>query len=78
MSDMTYDAWIARCAEALAREGGISAHLARDCAITEFNIRCREEPLDTEPMLPVDRWPDPRDAALNVLHEWDEWGEAED
>lgn len=63
---MTRLQWIEQCA-ARFKEIGHSDYVARDCAITEFNIRCRDEPMDSAPELSDDRWPSPRDAADEAM-----------
>lgn len=66
---MTREAWIQACAAAFAA-AGYSEYSARDHAITEFNIRCRDEPLDCAPELPADRWPAPAEAATDAIREY--------
>jgi hypothetical protein len=67
---MNREQWINECAARFAW-AGCSAFAARDCAITEFILRCRDEPLDSAPELPADRWPEPSEAADDSMHEWE-------
>jgi hypothetical protein len=67
----TRDQWIDTCAARFVEAGGCTQFAARDMAISEFNIRCRDEPLDHSPMLPCDQWPAPKDAADDAIYEWD-------
>ncbi len=62
--------WIDECAERFSW-AGCSAFSARDCAIAEFNIWCRDEPIDNSPELPNDRWPAPIEAADDSMREWE-------
>lgn len=66
---MTRDEWIQQCA-ARFRAAGSSEFAAKDLAISEFYIRCQEEPLEGSPHLPADRWPDPADAAEDAMSQW--------
>jgi len=66
---MTREEWITRCT-ATFESAGYHYRPARDFAITEFNIACRDEPIDGSPELPVDRWPVPEDVAAMALNEW--------
>lgn len=71
---MTRERWIEQCA-ARFKWAGCSDFAAQDCAITEFNIRCREEPMDCAPELPAATWPDPAEAADDQMREWEHDGE---
>ena len=62
--------WIDECAKRY-EWAGCSEFVARDCAITTFNLRCRVEPLDTSPEAPSDTWPTPTDAADDEMREWE-------
>lgn len=66
---MDRDTWIEACTRAFERR--YDPFDALSLAMTEFNIRCRDEPLDSAPELPVDRWPDPSQAAEDALREYD-------
>lgn len=70
----TREQWLEACA-ARFKWAGCSDFAAKDCAITEFNIRCREETLDGAAEQPADRWPDPAEAADDAMREWDHDGE---
>ena len=66
---MTREQWIEQCADRF-RSAGLLAFSAKDCAITEFLLRCQDEPIDGAPLLPPDRWPAPEEAADDVMREW--------
>lgn len=68
--------WIQRCA-AVIEGAGYHLRVARDWAITEFNIACREEPMDGAPELPADQWPDPASMARDLLEEMKAQSDAE-
>lgn len=65
---MDREQWVTACA-AVFEGQGYHLFVARDYALTEFLIRCCEEPIEGEPQLPVDRWPDPAQAAREALEE---------
>lgn len=67
---ITREDWIEQCA-ARFLACGCSEFAAKDCAITEFDIQCCDEALDSAPELPCDRWPDPREAADDSMREWE-------
>ncbi len=67
---MTREQWIAECAARFSWAWGYSNEAAMSCAIVEFNIACRDEPMDDSPELPVDRWPSPMEKADDAANEW--------
>ncbi len=71
---ITRDQWIERCA-ARFKSAGCNDFSAKDCAIGEFNIRCRLEPMDDAPEQHPALWPDPADAADDAMREWENDGE---
>ena len=70
----TRQQWLEACA-ARFKWAGCNDFSAKDCAIGEFNYRCREEPMDCAPKLPIDRWPDPTEAADDAMREWEHDGD---
>lgn len=68
---MDREQWIEQCA-ARFKWAGCSDFAAKDCAITEFNIRCRDEPMDGAPELPSEQWPVPTDAADDAMDYWED------
>jgi hypothetical protein len=67
---MTRDQWIYACADAFVAAWGCRRATASDFAITEFNLQCRASPADDAPLLPVEQWPNPGEAAARAVREY--------